>query len=98
MPPLNSLYSPCPPCLLRRRKAIALPLALAALMALFASGCGGSSKPAEDFTTSGSREADQRAEQRMAKSEQLSGQGQNAGQGGQKAKPVLYTRLGEEKG
>ena len=45
-------------------------------------GCG-TGKPAaqnKEFFTSGSREADQRASQRMAKNEQLSGSGEGAGE------------------
>jgi hemoglobin len=57
-------------------------------------GCGTTKKTAkkkDDFFTSGSREADQRASQRMAKAEQLSGSGEGAGEKGvkkaQAAKP-----------
>jgi hemoglobin len=46
------------------------------------SGCGGKAarKKNSDFFTSGSREADQRTSQRMAKEEQLSGTGEGAGE------------------
>jgi len=56
-------------------------LSLAAAL-VFASGCGGraAQKKNADFFTSGSREADQRASQRMAKEEQLSGTGEGAGE------------------
>jgi hemoglobin len=49
-------------------------------------GCGTAKvgKKKDDFFTSGSREADQRASQRMAKSEQLSGSGEGAGEKGAK--------------
>lgn len=54
-------------------------------------GCRSSKKPTankQEFFTSGSREADQRASQRMAKAEQLSGNGEGAGEKGtKKAKP-----------
>jgi hemoglobin len=53
-------------------------------------GCGGGKigKQKEDFFTSGSREADQRASQRMAKEEQLTGSGEGAGEKDvKKAKP-----------
>ena len=56
-------------------------------------GCGTTktAKKKDDFFTSGSREADQRASQRMAKAEQLSGSGEGAGEKGvkkaQAAKP-----------
>ena len=49
-------------------------------------GCS-STKSAEkknDFFTSGSREADQRASQRMARDEQLAGSGEGAGEKGAK--------------
>src|SRR5689334_5670334 len=49
-------------------------------------GCGTTktAKKKDDFFTSGSREADQRASQRMAKAEQLSGSGEGAGEKGVK--------------
>lgn len=50
-------------------------------------GCGSSEKTRkkkDDFFTSGSREADQRASQRMAKDEQLAGSGEGAGEKGTK--------------
>jgi hemoglobin len=52
-------------------------------MVLALTGCGGGGKAQQkntDFFTSGSREADQRASQRMAKEEQLSGTGEGAGE------------------
>lgn len=58
-----------------------------------AMGCGTAKvkKKNDDFFTSGSREADQRASQRMAKAEQSSGSGEGAGEKGvkkaQAAKP-----------
>ena len=68
-------------------------------------GCGGgSAKQANrDFFTSGSREADQRAEQRMAKNQQLAGtQGATTGPIADSAKAnenhSLFDRLGGEKG
>jgi len=56
---------------------LSLTLALAIV-----SGCGGKAaqKKNSDFFTSGSREADQRASQRMAKEEQLSGTGEGSGE------------------
>ena len=64
-------------------------------------GCGGAAqKKKQDFFTSGSKEADQRASQRMARSEQLKGDGEAAGQ--KKPQPevakTLYDRLGGEAG
>jgi len=78
-------------------------------------GCGGGTtgRKQQEFFTSGSREADQRAAQRMAKSEQLSGSGEGSGERGvKKAKPAsgdpqgaqvetklaLFERLGGESG
>jgi hemoglobin len=60
------------------------------------SGCG-TGKPAaqnRDFFTSGSREADQRASQRMAKEEQLTGSGEGAGE--KNVKKAVASRPGEE--
>jgi hemoglobin len=56
-------------------------LSLAATLAIV-SGCGGKTaqKKNSDFFTSGSREADQRASQRMAKEEQLNGTGEGSGE------------------
>lgn len=60
-------------------------LALAAVLCA-TGGCGGKAAKKEnrDFFTSGSREADQRASQRMAKDEQLTGSGEGAGEKGTK--------------
>jgi hemoglobin len=82
-------------------------LALCAVIA----GCGPAAKEkSHDFFTSGSHEADQRAEQRMAKSEQLRGSGEGSGEKASakvtaegakvpKADDLksLYDRLGGEK-
>jgi hemoglobin len=56
--------------------------ALLAVLVTLATGCGGgkAQKQSTDFFTSGSREADQRASQRMAQAEQLSGSGEGAGE------------------
>ena len=51
----------------------------------------------KDFHTSGSREADQRAEQRISKEEQLRGEGAG-GVKDKDARPTLYARLGSETG
>ena len=76
-------------------------------------GCGGGKgKQKDQFFTSGSREADQRATQRMARDEQLAGSGEGAGekdgkqekgsaQGGPaqvEGKTTLFERLGAEQG
>jgi len=62
-------------------------------------GCGTfkSSKKKDDFFTSGSREADQRAGQRMAKAEQLTGSGEDSGEkGAKKAVPAKRTADGQD--
>jgi hemoglobin len=58
---------------------------LTASMTMLA-GCGGSKAQTQnkEFFTSGSREADQRASQRMARDEQLAGTGEGAGEKGVK--------------
>src|SRR5437868_11135709 len=60
-------------------------------------GCGGPDTKNEDFFTSGNRDADQRAEQRVAKSQQIRGESSNADTH-KKDKKSLYERLGGEKG
>jgi hemoglobin len=60
------------------------------LLGLVLGGCGSGTmgKKKQDFFTSGSREADQRASQRMAKAEQLGGGGEGSGEHGvKKARP-----------
>ena len=82
------------------------PIALfAALFALFfgAYGCGSTDRKDDEFFTSGNREADQRAEQRIAKDQQNKGDGEGRGgsaaaQKAQEEKKSLYERLGSEKG
>lgn len=73
------------------RSALVLVLALAAC-----SWGGGEEESPESFSTSGSREADQRAEQRMSKHDEL--QGSEGGGAAAQARPTLYQRLGEEAG
>jgi len=81
------------------------------IAALAMAGCGNPEQKDRDFFTSGSREADQRAEQRVAKVEQLRGEGEDgkdekkgdpkkipgAQQAGN-AQKSLYERLGGEEG
>jgi hemoglobin len=57
-----------------------LTLLSIAFVAVVVAGCGGGKAQTKntDFFTSGSREADQRASQRMAKEEQLSGTGEGS--------------------
>lgn len=59
-------------------------------------GCASDERRDPDFHTSGSREADQRAEQRIAKDQQLRGASSEGEQGD--IKRPLYTRLGGEAG
>lgn len=61
-------------------------------------GCGNKDAEYRDFFTSGSREADQRAEQRVAKTEQLRGEGKAGSGEGAPVKRSLYDRLGGEAG
>jgi hemoglobin len=68
--------------------------AAALLGILLIAGCGDAQQPKDKgFYTSGSRDADQRAEQRVSRDEQLRGQGQ-----GDQEKKSLYDRLGGEQG
>ena len=60
-------------------------------------GCQNEEKKDRDFHTSGSREADQRAEQQVAKVQQLRGEGGKEGKEGN-VKKSLYERLGKEEG
>jgi hemoglobin len=59
-----------------------------------AGGCAVEDKKDRDFHTSGSREADQRAEQQVAKVQQLRGEGGKEDD----VKKSLYDRLGGEQG
>ena len=58
-------------------------------------GCGaGEASPEKEFFTSGNREADQRAEQRIAKSQQLRGKSIKDSDTAAATKKDLFTRLG----
>ena len=61
-------------------------------------GCGTtkSEKKKDDFFTSGSREADQRASQQMAKDEQLAGSGEGAGEKGAKKAVAANPASGDQ--
>src|SRR5689334_19739176 len=78
--------------------------ALAALLAALTFGCSNTpeEKKDKDFFTSGSREADQRAEQRVAKDQQIKGKGINTDtkdkDGKDQEKKPLYERLGSDQG
>jgi len=72
-------------------------------MSLVTGGCGDSSPHKEnDFFTSGNREADQRADQRMVRNQQIKGEtgpdAQTKTPGQVAAKKTLYERLGEQEG
>lgn len=69
-----------------------LPAVVISLILL--AGCGNKEKQDRDFHTSGSREADQRAEQQVAKVQQLRGEGGDE----PAAKKSLFDRLGGDKG
>jgi hemoglobin len=67
----------------------------AVLTAMMGCGTGKIGKKKDEFFTSGSREADQRASQRMAKAEQLTGSGEGAAEKGvKKAVPAKPTTNG----
>ncbi len=79
-------------------KRFGLTLAVA-----LAVGCGSQEKKDRDFFTSGSREADQRASQRMAKAEQLEGTGDEEAKAseasaGVRERQTLFERLGGAEG
>jgi hemoglobin len=62
-------------------------------------GCGGDGAARQDeYFTSGSREADQRAEQRVARDEQLAAESSQQQAPGEPAARTLYDRLGGEAG
>jgi hemoglobin len=68
---------------------------LLAVIGLPGCGAGPAKKGNTNFFTSGSREADQRASQRMAQAEQLTGSGEGAGEKGvKKAEPAGGTADG----
>lgn len=69
----------------------------AACLAALLLGCASRETKEDDFYTSGSRDADQRAEQRVSKDEQLRGE-EGAEDAEKGAKPSLHERLGGERG
>jgi hemoglobin len=75
-----------------------IPITIILLLA----GCGGgaSQQKDRDFSTSGNRDADQRAEERVSKTQQMRGEGAKEGGVNKNVnpKPSLYDRLGGEKG
>jgi hemoglobin len=93
-----------------RHRANVILVIVVGIAALAMPGCGNPEQKDRDFFTSGSREADQRAEQRVAKVEQLRGEGED-GKDEKKGDPKkipgaqqadaqksLYERLGGEEG
>jgi hemoglobin len=93
---------------------VTIPILLVALTATFGCHTQARKEQNKEFFTSGSREADQRASQRMAKEEQLQGSGEGAGEKNVKkaekksdsegkgaqaeGKLSLFDRLGGEQG
>jgi hemoglobin len=71
-------------------------VAIALATAITSNGCSSPEKEDREFHTSGSREADQRAEQRIAKVQQLRGEGGDEADA--KRMLPLFDRLGGEKG
>lgn len=69
-----------------------------AMMLIWPAGCGQEEARSDDFHTSGSREADQRAEQRIAQASQI--RGSEVGGDGEfdEKNKSLYDRLGGEAG
>ena len=81
--------------LLTEVRPVAFWLLSAILAALIGCGTAKTAKKKDDFFTSGSREADQRASQTMAKHEQLTGSGEGAGEKGvKKALPASPSPTG----
>jgi len=70
---------------------------LTILALFFLGGCAGTESQNKDFYTSGSNEADQRADQRMAQADQLSGGG-GIGSAITGSEKSLYDRLGGQQG
>lgn len=71
---------------------------LTVLALLLLCGCAGSESQNKDFYTSGSNEADQRADQRMAQAEQLSSEEGGIGSAITGSEKSLYERLGGQQG
>jgi len=66
-----------------------------ALIVLCLTACSTEKRAGDDFYTSGSREADQRADQRISGVQQIRGEGEGtSGDAAINAKPSLYERLG----
>jgi hemoglobin len=96
------------------RAVILIPLVAGWGAVIVSCGTTSAGKKQDEFFTSGSREADQRAMQRMAKAEQLAGSGEGAGERGKESavgasasagggeivqgKQSLFERLGGQPG
>jgi hemoglobin len=79
-------------------RVVLLSILAGTFSVLCIAGCGGSSQQQnKDFFTSGDKDADQRAQQRMAQSQQLSNQG-SGGSATSGDTVSLYDRLGGQKG
>ena len=92
---------------MKQSYAVKLFAGFSCIAFILSGGCGSTSQQSKDkdFFTSGNREADQRADQRMAQQEQLTGNTNNAGTTDTKSQAVLstekkplYDRLGGEVG
>ena len=91
---------------MKRIITIAPIMILAAVLPLTGCRSGGAEKKKDEFFTSGSREADQRAQQRMAKDQQIAGingkgsasTGSQGQKGEEERKLTLFERLGGENG
>jgi len=94
------------PDLCRAVRLLIAGLMPAVLMTIAGCGSGKSGQPKDDFFTSGSREADQRASQRMAKDQQIAGSEQgkdtkkatNGTPAQAEGRLTLFDRLGREQG
>ena len=73
-------------------------MGLAVLLACSACARGREQTRDEEFHTSGSREADQRAEQRVSKAEQIRDEGEGSSKKKEEERRTLYARLGGEEG
>jgi hemoglobin len=81
------------------RQSALVTVAFTAFAFATSGGCGNPEQKDRDFHTSGSREADQRAEQRVAKVQQLRGEGSNDDKEEKgNVKRSLFERLGGEEG
>jgi truncated hemoglobin YjbI len=80
------------------RDCIVISFVVAALLVVAGCGSNDEKNKNKDFFTSGDREADQRAEQRMAKTQQERGETQKGSDDKGDTKRPLFERLGGESG